>query len=232
MGLIEFGKDNRNRTTSHFGIKRKSSNKSKSNNSSLKRAGESVLSSDPLFFGPYFEGKNIEREAQQEAELQKYLTDIQIQQAQRQLELEQDIASGKALGEQQAQQRAQQALLQARQGLAGMSGTPAAITNMQRLINLGQTPEQQRGLAQSELTLQQAGVRGPEAELRKKISAGSLKQSLLEEVSKLREQQKLKEIEEARQVKAQQAMDAYARMLQPTTGPTRKVGSEIAIGRV
>ena len=224
MGMLSFG--NNNSTTSNFGIKRKSSNKIKSNNSSLKRAGESVLSSDPLFFGPYFEGKNIEREAQQEAELQKYLTDIQIQQAQKQLGLEQDIASGKALGEQQAQQRAQQALLQARQGLAGMSGTPAAITNMQRLINLGQTPEQQRGLAQSELSLQQAGVRGPEAELRKKISAGSLKQSLLEEVSKLKEQQKLKEIEEARQVKAQQAMDAYARMLQPTIGATRKLGNE------
>jgi len=197
-----------------------------------KKVGQAVLRSDPLFFGPYYEGKDKEKIAQQEANLQKYLTDIQIQQAQKQLGLEQDIASGKALGEQQAQQRAQQALLKARQGLAGMSGTPAVISNMQRLINLGQTPEQQRGLAQSELALQQAGVRGPEAELRKKISAGSLKQSLLEEVSKLKEQQKLKEIEEARQVQAQQAMDAYAKMLQPTIGPARKVGSEILIGRV
>jgi len=190
-----------------------------------KTVGEQVLRVN-LLTGGYFEGKDKERAAQQEAELQKYLTDIQIQQAQKQLGLERDIAAGKALGEQQAQQRAQQALQQATQGLAGMSGTPAAITNMQRLINLGQTPEQQRGLAQAELSLQQAGVRGPEAELRKKISAAGLKQSLLEEVSKLREQQKLKEIEEARQVKARQAMDAYARMLQPTIGATRKLGNE------
>lgn len=197
-----------------------------------KDVGKAVLRSDPLIFGPYYEGKDKEKIARQEEALQKYLTDIQIQQAQKQLGLERDIAAGKALGEQQAQQRAQQALLQARQGLAGMSGTPAAITNMQRLINLGQTPEQQRGLAQSELTLQQAGVRGPEAELRKKITAGSLKQSLLEEVSKLREQQKLKEIEEARQVKAQQAMDAFSRKLQPTIGATRKLENESFRGGV
>lgn len=197
------------------------------------KVGEYTLRATPIIgdvVDPYFQGKEKEKFAKRESDLQRYITDIAIQQGQKQLGLERDIAAGKALGGQQAQQRAEQALLQANMGLAGMSGTPAAITNMQRLINLGQTPEQQRGLAQSELSLQQAGVRGPEAELRKKISAGSLKQGLLEEVSKLKEQQKLKEIEEARQVKAQQAMDAYARMLQPTIGATRKLGNEPFIG--
>jgi hypothetical protein len=195
--------------------------------------GGHVLRATPGIGGivdPFFTGKEKEKAAQQETALQKYLTDLPIQQAEKQLGLERDIAAGKALGEQQAQQRAIQAYQQAKMGLAGMSGTPAAITNLQRLINLGQTPEQQRGLAQANLSLQQAGVRGPEAELRQQISAASLKQGLLEEVAKLRDQQKLKEIEDARQVKAQQAMDAYAKMLQPTISATRKLGNEPFIG--
>ena len=114
---------------------------------------------------------------------------------------------------------------------AETTGTPEAVTRLQKLIREQALPEQQRALAQGRIALQQAGVRGPEAALMQQRQQNRMQTDLANRAEQIALQQALSDRGIRQQFASQRGLQQVAqaradRAAQQQFARDRAIGSQ------
>jgi hypothetical protein len=168
-----------------------------------------------VIVGEYQKGQGEkQRESQKEltqeqADLQRELTEQQL--IERRAEL-----LGRERGQEEALSRATKIGEQAQQQfMAATEGRPEQIRRLQEIIRQQRLPEQQQAIKRGQLSLQQAGVRGPEATQQTQMLAGRLGRELGFDVEKLALEEELRRQRSREQMAGQRGLVSLAQQLQP-----------------